>query len=166
MERSTRNSLFGEKEYMINQTMRIHKVLLMACRMNAEDIYQELAVTLLEALDRYDQSKCANMDAYLMLRLRYKLLHMKDGSKLYGIPQAPRRGFSVTSLEALDIQMHDSNGNPAWIEHEIDALPADEYTAINRLLDGERISRRNKALIAARGRLRMVYGRRLAAVAG
>lgn len=163
MERSTRNSLFEEKEYMIRQTMSKHKVLLMACGLCAEDVYQELAVTLLEELDKYDPAKCANMDAYLMLRLKYRLLHLRDGSKLYGIPQAPRRGFSVVSLDALDISAQNMSANPAWIEREIDALPADQNDALNRLLAGKRISRRNKALVAARGRLRIVYGRRLAA---
>ena len=157
MERKIRNALFERKKRIIRQTMNKHRLLISSCRMDAADVYQELAITMLIELERYDFAKCGSIDAYISLKLKYKLLHMRNASKLYGIPKAPRRGFSVAPLDELRVPVFDDFSNPAWIEHEIDILPAEQSDALNRYLSGKRVSRRNKSLIAARRHLRMVY---------
>ena len=167
MNRAERNALFCEKEYMIPQTIRKHHLLLSACRLSDNDVYQELAIRLLESLDRYKPEKCENLDAYLMLQLKYRLLHMKDCSRLYGIPLAPRRNFFVISLDTPDYYGNprdwastDNFQNPAWIEREIELLPTEQKNTLNRLLAGERISCRNKSLLAARIHFRSLLEKR------
>jgi len=156
-----RNYLFEEKEYLINVTMNKHRRLIRACRMEDDDVYQELSIRLLEAMDEYDPAICPNMDAYLMLRLRYRLLNMKACSKLTGIPGAPKKGFSLLSLDAknaaglaMQVPVYDEQSNVLWLEQEIDSLPSVQRRTVSRLLSGKRVPCNNKALIAARRRIK------------
>lgn len=157
MTMEDRNYLFEEKEYLVNVTMNKHHRLLRACRMEDDDVYQELSLRLLEALDKYDAAKCPNIDAYLTLQLRYRLLNMRACGKLTGIPGAPKRGFSLLSLDARDkncfmiqIPTYDEKPNVLWLEQEIASLPPVQRGTLNRLLSGKRVPCNSKALIAAR----------------
>ena len=156
-----RNYLFEEKEYLINVTVNKHRRLITACHIEDDDIYQELSLCLLESLDKYDAEKCRNLDAWLMLQLRYRLWSMKSCGKLTGVPYAPRKGFSVLSLDArnaagfpIQIPVYDEPSNVLWLEQEIDSLPLAQKDAVSRLLSGERVPCNNKALISARGQIK------------
>jgi len=96
-----RNYLFEEKAYLINSAMNTCHSLVLACGMEDADVYQELSLRILEAIEQYDPAKCSDMDAYLMLQLENKLLDMKACSKLAGITDAPKKGFSLLSLDAM-----------------------------------------------------------------
>ena len=152
-----RNYLFEEKEYLVNVTVNKHRRLINACRIEEDDIYQELSLCLLESLDKYDEKKCCNLDAWLTLQLRYRLLNMKSCGKLTGVPFAPRKGFSVLSLDSknaagfsIQIPVFDEASNVLWLEQEINSLPILQKDAISRLLGGKRVPCNSKALIAAR----------------
>ena len=156
-----RNYLFEEKAYLVNVTMNKHRALIRACRMDEDDVYQQLSIRLLNAIAKYDPDKCPNMDAYLTLQLRYELWNMKACSKLTGVAGAPKRGFSLTSLDAMEAAGYPAqapdDGEPSnvvWLEQEILSLPVSQKNAIFRLLSGERVSPRNKALQAARYRIK------------
>lgn len=156
-----RNYLFEEKNHFINVTLNKHRGLIRACRMEEDDVYQELSLCLLKALEEYNPVKCANMDAYLMLKLRYQLWNMKACSKRTGVARAPKKGFSLLSLDApcadglsLQIPVYDEQSNVVWLEQEVDSLPSVERHAVFRLLSGERVAHNNKALIAARRRIK------------
>lgn len=156
-----RNYLFEEKEYLVNVTVNKHRRLIRACRMEEDDVYQELSLRLLQALDKYDAGKCPNLDAYLMLQLRYQLWNMSACSKRTGVPGAPKKGFSLLSLDApnenglaIQVPVYDEKPNVLWLEQEIDALPSVQRKTVFRLLSGKRVSCTNKALIAARRRIR------------
>ena len=161
MTTEIRNALFSEKKYLIGVTVKKHWRLIRAARLDEDDVRQELAVRLLEAIERYDPARCRNMDAYLTLQLRYRLLHMRERSALYGIPQAPRRNFQVLSLNApnhagLETQVpsYDLRSNIIHLEEEIAGLPVPQRNAVERLLSGGRVNSRNKALQAARRTIR------------
>jgi len=161
MTMEDRNYLFEEKAYLVNVTMNKHRALIRACRMEDDDVYQQLSIRLLNAIDKYDPAKCPNMDAYLMLQLRYEIWNMKACSKLTGVSGAPKKGFSTISLDAREAagypaqDPHDADPtNVLWLKQEIRSLPAAQKSAIFRLLSGERVGGRNKALIAARHRIK------------
>ncbi len=156
-----RNYLFEEKAYLINVTMNKHYRLIRACRMEDDDVYQQLSLRLVKALDKYEYAKCPNIDAYLMLQLRYELLGRKACSKLTGVTGAPKKGFSLISLDARDAAgrpvtapVYSDAANVLWLEREIDTLPTDQKSALSRLLSGKRVNSRNKSLQAARLRIR------------
>ena len=161
MTMEDRNYLFEEKAYLINVTMNVHYPLIRACRMEEDDVYQQLSLRMVKALDKYDPAKCPNMDAYLMLQLRYELLNMKVCSKLTGVAGAPRKGFSLLSLDArnaagypLVAPAYSDASNVLRLEREIDSLPSEQRSVLSRLLSGKRVNSKNKALQAARLRIR------------
>jgi DNA-directed RNA polymerase specialized sigma24 family protein len=161
VEQLERNRLFEAKAYLIDRTLRRHRLLLQYCRMDPKDVYQELSISLLTALERYDPVRCPNLDAWLTLRLRYGLLDQRPASKRYGIPMAPRSGISVISLDepdlfgnAREIPASDMHGNPLWIEREIERLPTPQKDVINKLLSGKIVHHNNKNLMAARYRIK------------
>ena len=152
-----RNYLFEEKAYLVNVTMNKHRGLLRACRMEDDDVYQELSLRLLDAIGKYDPDKCPNMDAYIMLRLRYHLWNLKACSKRTGVVGAPKKGFALLSLDAkaadgfsLPAPAVTENTGVLWLEQEIDALPKVQKSVLSRFLSGARVSSNNKALVAAR----------------
>lgn len=155
-----RNYTFEEKEYIIGNVMNRRAAMIRAARMDKDDVYQELSLRLLELLDAYDPEQCCNLDAYLTLMLGYRLCSLNRGSKNTGMPEAPKRGFFMLSLNkenqfghCLEIPMVDTEASPDWVESEIDALPKKQRAVINRLLSGARVSPQNKSLQAARLRL-------------
>ena len=86
MTRDERNVLFMEKYHLIDVTVKKHSRLIWAVRMDEDDVRQDLALRLIQAIDKYDPARCSNIDAYLVLQLRYCLLHMKECGRLFGIP--------------------------------------------------------------------------------
>ncbi len=157
MQRNVRNQLFVEKSALIDQTLKRHSRLLQACRLSWEDARQELAVRMLECLDRYDANLCPNLDAYLVKQMNYTLFHQLAPSKRYGIPNAPKvQDFRVISLEdrCTNSPTADKPEALLWIKEEIAALPDSQRTVIQRLLNGDKIRSSNKELRSARLRLR------------
>lgn len=161
MSMSIRNEQFEGKKHLIEITVKSHHRLIKGANLDEEDVRQELAVRLLESLDKYDPERCVNLDAYLTLQLRYHLLHMKESSKRYGVPQAPRKDFSILSINAqneagleMQVPSFDESPNIIWLENEIAGLPDSQRKAIDRLLSGKRVHCTNKALQAAREHIR------------
>jgi len=170
MTMEERNYLFEEKTHLINNTMHRHRALIRACRMEDADVYQQLSLRLINALNKYAPAKCPNIDAYLMLQLRYELLEMKAGSKLTSVTGSPKKGFSLISLDAREMAgypvedfVHAEPSHLLWLENEINTLPATQKSAISRILSGRRIFSNNKALRAARFRIkeRLAFSARL-----
>ena len=161
MTRDERNALCEEKYHLIDVTVKKHSRLIRATRMDEDDVRQDLSVRLIEALDKYDSARCSNIDAYLILQLRYCLLHMRECGRLFGMPYAPRKNFAVSSLntpkagrEAQARPYDETSRNIIWLENEIAGLPDPQRAVIDRLLSGGRVNSRNKNLQAARNTLR------------
>ncbi len=161
MTRDERNVLFMEKYHLIDVTVKKHSRLIWAVRMDEDDVRQDLALRLIQALDKYDPARCSNIDAYLVLQLRYCLLHMKECGKLFGMPFAPRKNFTVSSLntpkasrETQARPYDETSRNIIWLENEIAGLPDPQRAIIDRLLAGGRVNSRNKNLQEARKALR------------
>lgn len=157
-----RNNLFEEKKGLIDRSIWKHHRLARACGLREEDVRQELAVRMLEALDRYDADRCPNLDAYLMLWMKYRLWHMAEPSKRLGMPETPKKKApSMLSLDArtaagyqIDPPWTDQPEQDDWLEREIASLPEPQRDTVDRLLSGERVSRKDKLLAAACAELR------------
>ena len=72
-----RNYLFEEKSYLVNVTMNKYRGLLRACRMEDEDVYQELSMCLLSAIGESSLSELTNLNMCLALKLHARLLELK-----------------------------------------------------------------------------------------
>ena len=51
MDTMTRNHIFMENIDLINRTLRRHRLLLYALHLELDDVYQELAIAALQAID-------------------------------------------------------------------------------------------------------------------
>lgn len=161
LSRTMRNRLFEEQSVLIDRTIYRYSNMIRACHLCREDVRQELALQMLLLLERYDPSRCPNMDAYLMRYLRYALLRMTLPGNRYGISSMPEgQKVQMVPLDECH-QVLSNQGNPyTAIEllEEINALPATQQAAIRRLLYGERLHCTNKALVTSRRRLRWFTG--------
>ena len=156
MMRSARNRLFEEKSELIDQAMKRHGRVIQIYRLCREDVRQELALRMLECLDRYDFRRCPNLDAYLVEQLRYALLNQVAPSKRFGIPNAPRDyGFQVVSLEEnRNVAAHmDLLEDLFTVREAVMAMPRLQRSAIWRQLYSGGARSSNKALRHARRNL-------------
>lgn len=98
-----RNTKFLELEKYISITIKKNWRLVRATRMEYEDIYQELSLQMLRAIDRYEGKNEANLKTFFEKTLEYKFKaylfrHCMHG--LSGNPDtAPR--FVFSSLDAM-----------------------------------------------------------------
>ena len=56
MDAITRNNIFIENMELINRTMHRHRLLLFALHLDRDDVYQELAIAALRAIESFDPS--------------------------------------------------------------------------------------------------------------
>ena len=71
-----RNTIFDEYMNIIRYTVNRHKSMLKALRMESEDLAQELAICLLKAIERYDDTRGAKPSTYYFKALRYGVLQL------------------------------------------------------------------------------------------
>ena len=77
MDSITRNHIFMENIDLINRTLRLHRFLLYALHLELEDVYQELAITALQAIDSYDDRRCDSVAVHIWAELQYEILNLK-----------------------------------------------------------------------------------------
>ena len=103
-----RNSLVQEYLWCIDSVIKQNYSLIQAAHLDRDDVYQNLAIRLIHAVERY-QPGPMSMKSYITMQLRYELLNCKSAKAMYGFHSAPydMRNASV-SLEAL------SASDPYW----------------------------------------------------
>lgn len=75
-----RNDLFTSYTGLIDRVMRANHRMLCSLSMEAEDIYQELSLAVLHALDSYEEQRATTMDAHVWMALQCALAELKHGS--------------------------------------------------------------------------------------
>ena len=65
-------------ESMIRRVMRRNYPLLHALRLEPEDVYQDLAVTAIQAARAFDPARSASLEAHVWMQLQYAVLDMKE----------------------------------------------------------------------------------------
>lgn len=95
-----RNRIVEENLYRINKTIRRNRTLMKAAHLDRDDVYQQLALRLIRAVDTFDPDK-GELGQHLNAQLQYEMLNCKDSRQRYGFTGAPYdlRG-AVISLEA------------------------------------------------------------------
>lgn len=85
MDTMTRNHIFMENIDLINRTLRRHRLLLYALHLDLDDVYQELAIAALQAIDTYDDRRCDSITVHIWAKLQYAVLTIKRRNKPHGI---------------------------------------------------------------------------------
>ena len=101
MSISERNELVLEYLWCVDCVIRQNHGLVQAARLDRDDVYQNLAVRLIRAVELYKPG-AKSLKAYIFMQLRYELLNCKSAKAQYGFGAAPYdlRG-AVVSMDAL-----------------------------------------------------------------
>ena len=96
-----RNRIVEENLHWIDRIIRRNTALMRAARLDYDDVYQDLAVRLIQCVESYDPEK-GKLDQHIMCQLQYEMLNCKDSRRRYGFTSAPYdlRG-AVISLDAF-----------------------------------------------------------------
>ncbi|MCM1297760.1 MAG: hypothetical protein NC311_19660 [Muribaculaceae bacterium] len=95
-----RNRIVEEHLPRIDRTIRRNRALMKAAHLDYDDVYQQLAVRLIQAVAGFDPDK-GRLEQHIDAQLQYEMLSCKDSRQRYGLTNAPYdlRG-AVISLEA------------------------------------------------------------------
>lgn len=104
MDITDRKALFSNCTDMIKRAMKRNRLLIYALRLDHEDVYQELSMAALDAIDSFDPSRSSDLDAHVWMNLKFKILSFKRQYRpggITGLNGARPRLISVESLEEL-----------------------------------------------------------------
>lgn len=83
-------------------TINKNRRLISAAGLDDEDVFQQLAIRMIRAVENYDPDKGKDLEQHIFAQLQYEVLNCKDAAKLYGIKGAPYGARDLTvSLDAL-----------------------------------------------------------------
>lgn len=97
---SQRNAIVENHLWCIKAVMKQNRALIRAAKLDADDVYQELALRLIRAVMSYDPEK-GNLEQHIFAQLHFELLNCKRPYRLHGMTGMPTesRG-NVISLDA------------------------------------------------------------------
>lgn len=103
-----RNEIVETHLWCIDAVIRANYALMQAARLDYGDVYQWLALRLIQAVSGFDPDK-GTLRQHIFAQLQYELLSCKGSQRRYGFTEAPwdLRG-TVVSLDALSAQ------DPFW----------------------------------------------------
>lgn len=96
-----RNRIVEENLHWIDKIIRRNAALMKAARLEYDDVYQDLAIRLIQCVENCDPEK-GTLDQHIMCQLQYEMLNCKDSRRRYGFTGASYdlRG-AVISLDAI-----------------------------------------------------------------
>lgn len=120
MESTRRNQIFMDHMDMIERMMHKNYTLLRALHLDYDDVYQDLAITALQAIESFDPSRSSSIETHIWMKMQYAVLDLKKRFKpcgivafdahqpIHSIEFAEERGYAVqaptTSGEDSDAQ--------------------------------------------------------------
>ena len=70
MDSYTRNKIFMEHLDLINRTIYRNRLLLYALHLDWDDVYQELAIAALQAIDTFDAQRSESVKVHIWAKLQ------------------------------------------------------------------------------------------------
>lgn len=95
-----RNRIAEENLHRIDRAIRRNTQLMCAAHLDHDDVYQQLALRLIRAVETFDPEK-GELIQHINAQLQYEMLSCKGSQRRYGLTHAPYdlRG-AVISLDA------------------------------------------------------------------
>lgn len=95
-----RNRIVEEHLWCIDTVMRKNASLIKAAHLDRDDVYQQLSLRLIRAVEGFDAQK-GQLEQHIFAQLRYELLNCKRAYRTTGITGAPAdfRGSNIISFE-------------------------------------------------------------------
>lgn len=91
-----RNALVETHLGCIWWTINKNRRLISAAGLDDEDVFQQLAIRMIRAVENYDPDKGKDLEQHIFAQLQYEVLNCKDAAKLYGIKGAPYGARDLT----------------------------------------------------------------------
>lgn len=98
----TRNAIVEANLHRIDKAIRRNRALIRAARMDRDDVYQQLAIRLIRAVDSFDPEK-GTLEQHIDAQLQYEILNCKRPYRLHGITGLPAdyRGGQIISFDSI-----------------------------------------------------------------
>ena len=96
-----RNAIVEKNLSMIDMVMTKHRDVIKAGHMERDDVYQQLAERLINAVDAYDPAK-GELEVYLEIQLERELFNCAHPRRLYGQMDTPT-AFRKNRAVPLDV---------------------------------------------------------------
>jgi len=160
-----RNEIFMDNADMIRRVMRRNWPLICAMRLDWDDVYQELAIAALNAIDTFDPMRSECIQAHIWMKLQYAVLTIKRQYRpcgLTGYGSQPRP--VVVSLEqsegmerflATEPAKESPELSPA-MRQALSRLDKEERKAVIRYLNDQE-SKRERTVKTALDKVRVYY---------
>lgn len=159
-----RNEIFMDNEGMIRRVMRRNWALICAMRLDWDDVYQELAMAALSAIETFDPTRSECIQAHIWMKLQYAVLTIKRQHRPCGITGQNKVRTVVVSLDqddGMDRFLADQPKKEAAVlspqmRQALSCLTVEERRAVIRYLDDQE-SKRNRTVKAALDKIRVYY---------
>jgi len=164
MEPIKRNKIFLENEDMIRRTICRNWPLLCALRLELDDVYQELAIAALNAIDGFDPQRPDSVRVHIWAKLQYAVLDIKRQSCPCGITGLGGERPIVLSVELAEKQGYppaeeercESAGLSPQLHAALSRLDESERQAVIRYLNGKK-PEQESAFDSALGKMKCFY---------
>ena len=90
MHNKNEETLFQEHRNLISIVIWKNRPLLSALRLEHEDVSQQLAITMLLAIRKFDPDRSASLTAHVWCSLQYEILNIKRRFKPHGVTGIPK----------------------------------------------------------------------------
>ena len=91
-----RNRIVEEHLWCINSVMRKNHALIRAARLDYEEVYQQLALRLIRAVETFDPDKGV-LRIHILAQLKYELLSCKTPAGCTALPTRPQTSAERSS---------------------------------------------------------------------
>ena len=97
---SQRNAIVESHLWCIKAVMKQNHALIRAAKLDTDDVYQQLALRLIQAVMSYDPEK-GDLEQHIFAQLHFELLNCKRPYRPYGMTGMPAESCgNVISLDA------------------------------------------------------------------
>ena len=160
-----RNEIFMDNEGMIRRVMRRNWALICAMRLDWDDVYQELAMAALSAIETFDPTRSECIQAHIWMKMQYAVLDIKRRYRPCGLTSFDKqRRPVVVSLDQeeglerlLAVEFQDEvPGLSPQMRQALSRLNAEERKAVIRYLNDEG-TKRETAVKSALNKIKHYY---------
>ncbi len=148
MDIKTRNRIFTENEGMILRTIKRNRLLLRALNLDLDDVYQDLAIAALAAIDSFNPQRSEDIQAHIWMKLQYAILDIKRRHNPHGIT-----GMGVPTPQFYSVELSEELGHPLSapaqevddsyrLRQAMSRLEPQERAVVILFLDGVKLRRR------------------------
>lgn len=165
MDFTERNEIFMDNVGMIRRVMRRNWPLICAMRLDWDDVYQELAMAALSAIETFDPMRSECIQAHIWMKLQYAVLTIKRQYRPCGITGIGKQQRPVVvsldqsegtdRLLATEPAKEPPELSPA-MRQALSQLNEEERRAVIRYLNDQE-SKRERTVKAALDKVKFYY---------